>query len=736
MPDIYSLFLYKKSFSVTYDKRTKTQTGDDIIYFYAKYNNEGVDIDDEVYFSAENFNFSPNPCVTPPINFNIIDDAVENLAVGSYIINGIAEAYNLAQTKEFIIYLNIINSDPTDPPEPEKPDTIKYLTEYKNIVGDDFRLEIWQKGFKGLTTGVRGYADFSYQSKKDLFEPIIASSLRIYYEATESLSMTDLYSEVEQTYKAIFKRNGIPLFIGYIKPDGIFEDWVSNRWILDVDAIDGLSTLKNLSFVTDNGNFYVGKLSILETIKNCLHRTGLDLPININIDLNYEGNILGEYSILEDVFINTERYYQDTKKVMDCESIMKSLLQIFNATLFQMNGEWYIIRTIDVKDNILFSRYINGIYENNQIISPIENIGSHINNFEIIHCNENQKKSIAASVQAYRIYYKYGNAKSLAQNSELLTNPDGTANGWIFAPEGGGGFVYRNPSGYGVIVRNNDDTNLNLVNINQSVEIKSGNLIKISVNLTPYLFIERGYIGDVSLYLSTTNYYLKEGVWILKSGSPEERSSYLHIENSENGVSLIWDTTTPPFPEDSIVFISIRIDIQEYLIATEFELYLNSISITPADSNIKGVYYTGQRTSRISSVTKEDVTVYNGDSLSDLFVGTLYKSDSDTPTEKWYRIGRTESLELLNINAEDNLRISPRPMIIFEGDIYGYIPYLSLISINNINGKFLPTDYTYKTKDNVIQLALKEFSSDYLPSDSFTVIQEDDFGNETKVTIK
>lgn len=722
-----NLFFYKRNLSLTY--KDNVFYGDTVLQMFGEsYEPESAFID------SPDFDFSPSliwlTVATQHFESVITPNANTPTIEGIYYYTLYVETY-AGEKEVFYITLNVIGES-TDPPEPEKPDTIKYLTEYKDLNGADFRIEIWQKGFKGLTTNVRGYANLKYQSKKDLFEPIIASALTIYYEATEALSMTDLYSEAEQTYKVVFKRNGTPIFIGFIKPDGIFEDWVSNRWILDVDAIDGLSTLKNLSFVTDNGNFYIGKLSILEAVKNCLHRTGLDLPINISLNLFYEG-YSGE-SILEKTFVNTERYYQDTRKVMDCESVMKSLLQIFNATLIQMNGEWWIYRSIDVTESMVFSKYIDGIFNSTFVLNPTKNIGSHINNFEIFHCNENQKKSIAASVQAYRVYYKYGNTSSLASNSELMSGSGLSVEGWTV---NNSGFVYRNPSGYGIILKNNDDIDIDVISLNQSVLIKSKNTVRIEINLNAFAFIRYGYIGDVYLYISSDNYYftINDG-WILKSASSDIHASVIHIQEIEDGSSINWNTEISPFPEDSRIYLKITADIEKGIITNEFQLYFNSISILPSNSNIKGVYYTAQRTTRISSVTKEDVTVYNGDSLSDLFVGTLYKSDGYNPTEKWYRQGKTESLEILNINAQDNLRISPRPMMIFEGDIYGYIPYLSLITINNITGKFLPTEYTYKTADNVIELSSKEFSSDYLDEGAFRVEREVDNGNETKVTIK
>jgi len=145
---------------------------------------------------------------------------------------------------------------------------------------------------------------------------------------------------------------------------------------------------------------------------------------------------------------------------------------------------------------------------------------------------------------------------------------------------------------------------------------------------------------------------------------------------------------------------------------------------------------------RISTVTKPNITLFNGDSVSDLFVGTIYKNDADAPTEKWFRLndpnGTSTGLrELLSLNAEDNLRMSPRPMIIFEGDVYGYLPFISFIKIDGHEGKkFQPTQYSFNTANGILSLTSREFSSQYLEKDiDFRIDQQDNYGNETKVTI-
>ena len=117
-------------------------------------------------------------------------------------------------------------------------------------------------------------------------------------------------------------------------------------------------------------------------------------------------------------------------------------------------------------------------------------------------------------------------------------------------------------------------------------------------------------------------------------------------------------------------------------------------------------------------------------SLSDIYYGTLYKSNGES-TEKW------GGKPLLQRMVEDALRIAPRPMYFFEGDVFGYFPYLSNILINNISGKYQVSKYSFDTKKNINRCNFSEFDKvDLVQGVDYRYEFEYDYGSETKVTIK
>ncbi|SHH68720.1 hypothetical protein SAMN05421866_3481 [Chryseobacterium oranimense] len=721
----------RSSISLTYNRFTSSTTGDNTFVGYLI---DGLDpVTSQIdYYCDPIIIIGPNPSDSSDTVFVYVDAV--SLPVGNYEYVITAKAFDDTVSKDIKLYLKVIDENTI--PEEDRPYNLKYWFENEVSPEVKYRCEIKERGYEGQSTEINGTAEHKYQEKTDHFQPLVASSIELKLLADSGLTLQDLYSEDEKNYKVFLFRNEQLIFVGFLKPDGIWEDYVYDRWELSIDAYDGLSTLKDMSFSNENGMSFIGKQNGLSIIKNCLKKTGLDLPINVNCEIEYDGFIgdIAESTIFEGAFFNMERYFQDAKEPMDCESVLKSIIQIFNCTVMQMHGEWFIYRSIDTKENMFFTRYVNGAFSDYNVWHPEITIGSQINNFDVFHCNSNQRKSISPSVQAYRISYEYGGANAIFRNPELKLEGAGLdIPGWVV--DNLDGRVVRNEDGFGVDSQTNwfNDEIPTLLRLAQDIDISQGAIFKLMIR---YSNVNQNSVG-IRYSVAVGNQWLNEdGSWSTAGGS-------IFVNNSIG-------TYNPPYHEymgkgEAVVEASIKAPISGKLNIIIYRdvhrlgggrFKVHSISLTgTSEGDVKGRVYTAQRKKKLSTVTKSDITVYNGDSVSDLFVGTIYKDNGETPTDKWHRKGMVETKEILEINAEDNIRIAPRPMIIFEGDIYGYIPYLSLISYDNISGNFLPMNYTLNTSDNTIRLVSREFSSTNLDSSDFYVDIKDNYGNETKVTI-
>lgn len=654
---------------------------------------------------------------------------------------------DVTRTQIINVEVNYIDSSNTPLPDPEPTYNLKYWLEFTNQNAITHRLEILQSGFEGIETQIYGNFVHQYTKKKDIHDTVVPSNLSIDLEANTNLTLNDLYSEEEQTFLVKAYRNSQLIFIGFIKPDGIYEDWVSDRWILSIDCYDGLNILKDLSFVKNDGLYFRNNMSELNAIYYSLIRTKLDLPINVCIDVyNSEYSFDIYHSILEQVYINTERYYQDVEKekIMDCNEVVSSILATYNASIIQMNGEWFIYRPIDVKNGMTFKRYVNGIFDNEIYFEAGKTIGSHINgleNFDAIHCNANQRKTISPSCQAFRVNYKYGTVSSLISNTDLKLGDGLNIEGWVVNnPDGK---VYRNPSGYGLISKPTNDKNNPVVLIyNNPIDIQEYDVLEVS-----FAFENKGFaIGLITSYETDNYYFYVKNGWKLKTETVSNDTRYFITKNSAPSIDPFvgmglgqanFTITLPPSPETGLFKVTVYRDINNETSDTGDRFTINSINIKPStDIKIKGEFHDAQFKARKSTKSNKDLVVYNGDTLSEIYYGTLLNSEYNALDAKWYRFGFTEERELLSICAEDRLRSAPRPMIEFEGDIMGYIPFLSHIAINNITGNFQPIEYTYNAISDTIKLVNREFSNTPLDTTTFSVEKSFDYGNVTKVTIR
>lgn len=81
----------------------------------------------------------------------------------------------------------------------------------------------------------------------------------------------------------------------------------------------------------------------------------------------------------------------------------------------------------------------------------------------------------------------------------------------------------------------------------------------------------------------------------------------------------------------------------------------------------------------------------------------------------------------------DTLNINQNNAKIFNGDVFGYVPYLSIITINNVSGTFLVLEYFYDALNNITSLKLVQVYYTALTGVSYNVTF--DYGNVVEPTI-
>lgn len=606
---------------------------------------------------------------------------------------------------------------------------------------DDYTLNIYKSNFQGTASEIYGTFTLKKSSVDTILTPIRGTALELSLEANQTLTFDEFLLEDEFTYKTELLKGSHIIFEGYIKPDGCQQSYVNDAWYVNIESNDVLGALKDLSFVQDNGLRFTGKMSVYDVIKGCLDRTRLSLTINTSTDVAYVG--YAGTNILKDIYVNADRFIKDKDDtiIMDCNEVLTSILNLFSAVITQQDANWWIYRPNDLQLNG-YTTFINQDTDTTFTKNLNAVLGSQINNFYPHHCDGNQQIEVKGAISAYRLNYQYGFLEGLVLNPNLNHDEDMVFEDWTVNPA-----LPITQDGLTVLSIINDGSNsglkLGALQFTGNYEVLTSTpvpftqdeilsfRVKVSSKNVRHRFIFQIFTSD--------GYYLNnDNEWVLDNTA---KKFFDFGEYRRTVLFLNYELVLPPLIADCDVTIKIfgpkvfnygpgipiRLGITNF---TYVQLLNNEI----AKSGIVGEFHTVTRSQPPSSITKENQKVFNGDGISSL-IGSIYKEDLVELTDFWTRKDKFESLPLLGISAMDDLRIQSNPIKVFSGSIFGQIPYMSVITIDNISGLFMPIEYDYDYKTNKSQVKLLEFYNTDIADIQYTV--SPDYGNNTvKPTIK
>ena len=660
------------------------------------------------------------------ISYSIVNDTIEVLIDSSL---GITITYGAVNPSLTITDKNVIA---------DTSNNLRYFLQYKNIVNDEYKCEIYKKGYKGTSTEIKGKITIDKGSVKDHLEAVRGTGLSLELEATTLLNLEDLYTDDERDFTVKLYKNNSVIFVGYLKPDGVYQDYVNDVWKINIDCIDGLGALKNLSFVKESGLHFTGKMKPLDIIYYCLKRSGISLPLNTSINIHYEGlTIDSTTNILNKIYLNADRFVKiDDNTIMSCDDVLKSVLDIFTAVITQQNGEWYVYKPNELFNNaiVAFKRYdIDNNYVGNVSKNLNVSVGSQIDNFYPHHCNGNQKIEIKGAVSAFRINYKYGFVKGLLNNNNFYHEQQKTYDFWTINATNKFYYIIEDtlPNTGLKLIPDNTGV-IRIIATSENVPLIAGDNFKFKVNTAAN--------GNATFYFKVrlgTYYMNNQGVWSTTSSFINSFTYGLSDFGGENVYGSA-SFQSEPIPINGNIYIEVYVPTTtasgDPYSAKTAEIKSIDIVNTFAGDSKAGEFHTAQRTNKVSSIVKSNKEVYNGDNAGIVYYGAIFKDDVISLTGNWTRKGFYELSPLLQIAAEEELRISQKPLKIFTGDLYGYVDYLSVININNIGAKFMPIEYSYNTYTNVTSIKYLELYAEEISDIKYEFTY--DYGNTVKPTIE
>lgn len=624
-------------------------------------------------------------------------------------------------------------------------DNLKYEIDYLDIVNISHRFELYDDNYYEAPIEINGTVILDYGEVNENLEAVRGQGLRVSLDADVDLTFEELFTENEKTFKTIYYRNSVILFQGWLNPEGFYEDYVSDKWVVSFDCIDGLGYLKDLAFVNDNGTNITGVKTQLEILSLALRRTGILVDINVNIDVFYTG-LSNNSPILEKVNINTRRYIKNdkgTNTIMDCEEVIRDVLEPYGAVLTSYNGQWVIYKPnqlVAIQTATFFRYdYLGVALSPTTVVFDFDfTIGSQLDGFNPHYCNGNQSFTNKPSIGASRISYKYGLLASLIENEDLFTADGLTYDDFtvlntvdvIYPPAGGNGIGYL--GAFGSYPPSN-----NFKFKSNDITFSLGAVVSVTVGVSGFgVDFTKNASGffQVKLVGTSNTYYFSSvsGTWT--TGNQNVLGFQAPVSPTD-GLVVTSSFAFPVLPEEGDFSITFKTPFSSNM-TSSYSVWLNnvSISIESESTGIEGEIFTFQRETNPSARIDKTKQVLTGDSNLDIYEGTLYKADGITPTSTWYRKGITEAEPILSIMGAETMRMNANTMRIFSGDIFGYFNYLSVVTIDGRVGKFGVTKYSYDTYNNIISATFKQMFADELTD--LDIQKTLDYGTVVEPTIK
>jgi len=629
-------------------------------------------------------------------------------------------------------------------------------------VPDEYLCNILQLDYVGEPIEIQAQQNpiqITYQNTSNLkLDPIMGSECTLNLIATEDFQLEQLYTENEREFMVQVYRNTDLIWTGFIIPDGCQEAFTFAPYPISLNAVDGLGLLKNLSYVQNDGNFYLGKQSFIEIINACLIR--LDAPslvLNTCVNIYDVTMTQGDaFDPLAQSFVNSERYLKDDQFTpMNCEEVLKSILEEWTAVMVQSGGKWYIFRPTELalSGDLAFRKYLDGqrVYDQPTFTADLDALlggeSEGIIDAPYFHINTDQLKMIDKPYKNASMSYKYGQLANILDNPTLfgafvdgpgdplgprddVTIPEWTKSGTVYnGLYPGGGVVFYKVTGFdNANYFENDRHFVVAENILLRVDF---NYISIPVNTTTDM------IFGLELFDGTDTWYLQPQ----QDGVFQWKKDVILFEwfqvRSNFGISADSIVTAPTPKGGTITFKIYPPD------NTSGDIVYTNITLREQvrDGDPIGEIHTATQTGKFTFVPPT-VDVFNGDSPSEMYTGAIYGADEVTLTSEWNRRGLPESVlalpysiskEFLRIAVEEKQRLYAGPYVQFEGSIFGYFNPLTRWSINLIAGHFMNLSLTYDLQPNICKAVLGRIINEEIAMD-YTLIP--DFGATTKVTIK
>lgn len=217
--------------------------------------------------------------------------------------------------------------------------SVKYRLDYCNGKLQNARLDIEVDGYSGAINPIEATPEpfiLKYNSEKgdrSGYFHTTEATIKVYQD--DKFNIDDLLTSDETAIRVKFYIENSIYWVGFVLPD-FYEVEIGSSPVVTMVATDRIGTLKNQTIKRDSdaiGSYH-------RMIEKSLAKTGLNLPIQSLINFNLSSKPTRDF--LQNTGGQWLRVDDDMEGSISAYEVVRSILVLANATLFQRNGKWHI----------------------------------------------------------------------------------------------------------------------------------------------------------------------------------------------------------------------------------------------------------------------------------------------------------------------------------------------------------------------------------------------------------
>ena len=226
----------------------------------------------------------------------------------------------------------------------------EYYHEFRNKENILQRIEILKDGFTDSETLIKQSTGdpvvSNHIGEKNVIPIIQGSELVFRFYSFERDEYDDLMTAVYKDRKIKYWDGSTLVFEGYLKPENIVTEKMSDAYIVELTATDALADLRQVDFKdNDDDSTINGKYSGLEILKYALEHIGINLDFKIQLG-TYESTYMAASELaLDKIEVNSLRFIKqggEKTETMSCHQVIETILGKYNCVLCQEGGYYKI----------------------------------------------------------------------------------------------------------------------------------------------------------------------------------------------------------------------------------------------------------------------------------------------------------------------------------------------------------------------------------------------------------